>query len=297
MYFLNMKRVCGPGGLIFLLFFLHIGVPQVGAEEISVQPGLAENVGVSNDYSVLLEAQDGRLWPYQDTGMMLVSRAKWMNTLPEDDYDDIWAASDSLPTALKDPFEPFNRAFFLFNDKLYFWVLKPLARGYRAAVPKTARMGVSNFFYNLAGPVRLVNCILQGKGQEAGYEFVRLFMNTTVGLGGLLDVAGKGMDLDRYNEDLGQTLGVYGLGPSFYVHWPVLGPSSGRDTLGMLGDAFLRPVYYIPSDYSIAVRAYERINETSFTIGDYESLKRSALDPYVAVRDAYHQYRENMVGR
>ncbi len=223
------------------------------------------------------------------------SLEKGKGTDSDDHFDDhdneLWGPV----VTVSDPLEPLNRAFFHFNDRLYFWFFKPVAQGYRAVVPKTARIGVSNFFYNLAGPVRMVNCILQGKGNEAGYEFVRLFMNTTVGLGGFLDVATHGMDMERYDEDLGQTLGVYGCGPSFYIHWPLLGPSSGRDTLGMLGDSFLSPMNYLAPKYSVAARTYSRVNETSLSIGFYDDFKRSALDPYVATRDAYYQSRENMV--
>ncbi len=199
---------------------------------------------------------------------------------------------------INDPLEPMNRAFYHFNDKLYFWFLKPVGQGYRAVVPETARVGVRNVFTNLAGPVRIVNCLLQGKGEEAGYEFVRLFMNTIVGLGGLLDVASdEAMDLERYDEDLGQTLGFYGWDASVYLHWPFLGPSSERDTLGRIGDGFLDPMNYLvpQTKYNIAVRTSERVNEVSLTIGDYEDLKRSALDPYVAIRDAYYQYRRNSI--
>jgi phospholipid-binding lipoprotein MlaA len=140
----------------------------------------------------------------------------------------------------------------------------------------------------------MVNCLLQGKGEEAGYEFVRLFVNTTVGLGGFLDVASdESMDLERYDEDLGQTFGAYGWDHSIYVHWPFLGPSCGRDTIGLIGDSFLDPVnYLVPrTKYNLGVKTYNRINETSMAIGDYEDLKRSALDPYVAIRDAYYQHR------
>lgn len=206
--------------------------------------------------------------------------------------------NDVPPGSVNDPLEPVNRAFYTFNDKLYFWFLKPAARGYRTVVPETARVGVRNFFYNLAGPVRMVNCALQGKAEEAGYEFVRLFMNTTVGLGGFLDVAGgEAMQLERYDEDLGQTLGFYGMEPLIYIHWPFLGPSSGRDTLGTIGDGFLNPLNYVVPEggYNAAIRTYERVNETSLTIGDYEDLKRSALDPYVAIRDAYYQHRESRI--
>ena len=199
--------------------------------------------------------------------------------------------------SISDPLEPMNRAFYHFNDKLYFWFLKPVATGYKTVVPQTARLGVRNFFYNLAGPIRMVNCILQGKVHEASYEFSRLIVNTTIGLGGLVDVASEGMDLDRYDEDLGQTLGTYGMGPSIFINWPFLGPSCVRDTVGFVGDSFLNPVNYLvpQTKYKVAVKGGERINETSLTLGEYEDLKRSALDPYVSMRDAYYQYREKEI--
>jgi len=201
--------------------------------------------------------------------------------------------------SISDPLEPLNRAFYHFNDKLYFWFLKPAAKGYRAVVPQTARLCVRNFFYNLAGPIRMVNCILQGKVDEASYEFSRLIVNTTIGLGGLVDVASEGMDLDRYDEDLGQTFGTYGMGPSIFINWPFLGPSCVRDTLGFVGDSFLNPVNYLvpQTKYNVAVKTGDRINETSLSIGDYEDLKRSALDPYVSMRDAYYQYRKKEIAK
>lgn len=211
---------------------------------------------------------------------------------------DEWDRSDETSSkSISDPFEPMNRAFFHFNDKLYFWFLKPAAQGYRTVMPQTARLAVRNVFYNLAGPIRMVNCILQGKVDEASYEFSRLIVNTTIGLGGLVDVASEGMDLERYDEDLGQTLGTYGMGPSIFINWPFLGPSCVRDTVGLVGDAFLDPVnYLVPrTKYKLAVKGGETVNETSLTIGDYEDLKRSALDPYVSMREAYYQYREKQI--
>jgi phospholipid-binding lipoprotein MlaA len=199
---------------------------------------------------------------------------------------------------ISDPLEPLNRAFFAFNDKFYFWLVKPISQGYRTVVPKPARSGVRNFFTNLKFPIRFINCLLQGKGEEAGYEFVSFFINSTVGLGGFLNVAGdSSMNLEYYDEDLGQTLGSYGMGPSVFICWPIIGPSSVRDTIGLVGDSFLDPVnYLVPrTKYNIAVKSYNRINETSFTIGDYEDLKKSALDPYVAVRDAYYQHRKQKI--
>lgn len=193
-----------------------------------------------------------------------------------------------------DPLEPLNRAFFEFNDRLYFWVLKPISRGYKWVVPEPLRKGVKNFFVNILMPVRAVNCLLQGKPRRFGNELARFFINSTAGVGGLGDPAGKALKFEIYEEDLGQTLGVYGAGPGFFINWPVLGPSSVRDTLGLVGDSFLNPLNYIldSTKYNLAARGVKTVNSTSFRIGEYEALKEAAFDPYVSLRNAYHQNRQ-----
>jgi phospholipid-binding lipoprotein MlaA len=195
---------------------------------------------------------------------------------------------------IADPLEPFNRAMYHFNDKLYFWVLKPVAQGYRFVVPEVARIGVNNFFTNIAFPVRFVNCLLQANFKGAGRELARFMLNTTAGIGGLFDPASHpDVNIAKQDEDFGQTLGVYGVGQGVYINWPILGPSSPRDTLGLVGDYFLHPFFYYDGPWLIPweLRAYEKVNDTSLRIGDYESLKEAAIDPYVAIRDAYVQYR------
>jgi phospholipid-binding lipoprotein MlaA len=197
---------------------------------------------------------------------------------------------------LADPLEPINRAFFVVNDRLYFWILKPVATGYKAVFPQDARLGVRNFFSNLTTPVRLVNCLFQAKFKSAGNETVRFLLNTTLGLAGFLDPAKKELKIGKTEADFGQTLGIWGLGPAFYIDWPILGPSSLRDSIGYAGDLFLDPRTYIFSEpIFYVVRPIEIINETSLTIGEYEDFKKASLDPYIAVRDAYHQYRQNKI--
>ena len=199
-------------------------------------------------------------------------------------------AVDSSKETVSDPLEPLNRAFFEFNDRLYFWVLKPVATGYKTVVPEEVRVCTRNFFKNLAFPVRFVNNIFQGKFFGAFEETCGFLVNSVVGLGGLADIA-TAVDLKRHEEDLGQTLAVYGAGPAFYINWPFLGPSTLRDTLGMVGDGFLDPVSYLDGWYNAGTKGLNTVNETSLKIGDYESLKKAALDPYVALRDAYYQNR------
>ena len=214
---------------------------------------------------------------------------------PYGDYveEEPQARASGADPGIADPLEPFNRAMYHFNDKLYFWLLKPVAQGYRTVVPEPARVGVQNFFSNLSFPVRFVNCLLQGNVSGAASELGRFVVNTLWGIGGLLDPASGGeIQLAKQDEDFGQTLGTYGVGHGFFILWPVLGPSSPRDTVGMAGDFFLEPLSYIDSMGTRAgIRAYEIVNDTSLRIGDYESLKEAAIDPYVAVRDAYFQYR------
>ncbi len=199
--------------------------------------------------------------------------------------------------SIPDPLEPFNRAMFVFNDKLYFWVLKPVAQGYNKVVPEKARLSVDHFFYNLRFPMRFVSCLLRADFRCVGSEFTRFTVNTVWGVGGLLDPASQEkLNIPKINADLGQTLGFYGIGQGFYIVYPVLGPSSLRDSFEFVGDYFLYPVNYISPWYAwFGVRAYDEVNHTSLIIGDYEALKEAAIDPYVAVRDAYAQYRKSLV--
>ena len=192
---------------------------------------------------------------------------------------------------MPDPFESVNRAFFHFNDKMYFWVLKPTARGYRFVVPEGVRLSVRNFFSNLATPTRIINCLFQANVRGASIELTRLGINTFLGFGGLFDPAAKGMGLPKFEEDFGQTLGVWGIGPIFFINAPILGPTTFRDAVGFFVDSWLYPLNYAPLLISLGVRVYQILNKTSLTLGDYEALREMALDPYIALRTAYHQLR------
>lgn len=203
--------------------------------------------------------------------------------------------------AIADPLEPVNRAFFHFNDKLYFWVLKPVATGYKAVIPEDGRIGVHNFFSNVTTPIRLVNCLLQAKFKGAGNETARFALNTTLGIAGFFDPAKKTFKIEKQEADFGQTLGIWGIGPAFYINWPILGPSNVRDTVGYVGDLFFDPRTYLAYYFVVAeivntgTWVLDKVNETSLTLGEYENLKKAALDPYIALREAYSQYRQNKI--
>jgi phospholipid-binding lipoprotein MlaA len=215
------------------------------------------------------------------------------------DIEDLEMASEEEKGEIADPLEPFNRAMYHFNDKLYFWVFKPVAQGYGKIVPEAARVSVSNFFANLAFPIRFVNCLLQANLEGAAAELGRFTVNTLWGIAGLLDPASsKEINLSKQDADFGQTLGAYGIGQGFYINWPIFGSSSPRDTVGLVGDTLLRPFTYLSPWYAgTGVWTYDKVNDTSLNIGDYESLKEAAIDPYVAIRDAYVQYRLKKVNR
>lgn len=196
-----------------------------------------------------------------------------------------------------DPFEPFNRAMYTFNDKFDRYLLKPVAKGYRAVVPRPARRGVSNFFGNLREPMYLANNVLQGKFSNAAASLGRFLTNTTFGLFGLFDVATH-LGLERRDEDFGQTLAVWGLSDGPYLVLPFFGPSNIRDGIGLYGDLQLYPPTQV-HDESTRWILYgtETVDTRARLLEAGDILEQAAgRDPYVFVREAYRQRRRGAVG-
>jgi len=216
----------------------------------------------------------------------------------DDEYDDDDEYAEEEDVALiPDPFIELNTGFYHFNDKMYFWVLKPVSRGYGFIIPEELRVAVRNVFYNIRFPVRFINCLLQGKVRKSGYEFGQFFINSTAGFAGLANVAANYPKLQPSKEDLGQTFAVWGFDNGAYLTLPFFGPSSLRDGLGRLGDTFLDPIWWLFEDIwvSLAIRAGETVNDVSLRIGEYEALKEAAIDPYVMLRNAYVQNRNKLI--
>ena len=250
--------------------------------------------GAFNDEATLYLAQTTQQTP---KGEVLLAQAAENE---EDEYDDEYDDEDEYADDVElipDPWIEMNQGLLTFNDRLYFWVLKPVAKGYGFIIPQELRQGIVNVFYNIRFPVRFINCLLQGKFRKSGYEFGQFFINTTAGCLGLLNPAANYPHLQPSKEDLGQTFAVWGFDNGAYIMLPFLGPSSLRDGLGRLGDTFLDPIWWVPVDIwtSIGIRAGEAVNETSLRIGEYEALKEAALDPYVMIRNAYVQNRNKLI--
>jgi len=208
--------------------------------------------------------------------------------------DDVDVALET--TFVKDSMPSYNRAMFTFNDKVYYYAIKPVSDGYKFVVPEKARVGVRNFFTNVRMPVRFFNCLFQGKFKGAGTEFARLIINSTVGVAGFSDAAKKHFNLEKQDEDFGQTLGNYNCGAGTFLELPLLGPSNVRDTVGLVADIALDPItllaFFVSPYASTGVKSYDVLNEVSIDKGDtYEALVEDAIDPYIAVQDAYTQNR------
>jgi phospholipid-binding lipoprotein MlaA len=216
----------------------------------------------------------------------------------DDEYDDEYGDEEDV-VLIPDPWIEMNRGFYHFNDKMYFWVLKPVSQVYGFVIPEEIRGSIRNIFYNIRFPVRFINCLLQGKGKKAGAEFGSFFLNTTVGFLGMANVAAHYPHLNPSPEDFGQTVAVWGIDSGAYLMLPVLGPSSFRGVFGLIGDTAADPIFWATLNEEwwvpMTIRAGETVNSTSLRIGDYEALKEAAIDPYVMIRNAYVQSRNKLI--
>jgi phospholipid-binding lipoprotein MlaA len=192
-----------------------------------------------------------------------------------------------------DPLEPLNRAIYGFNEKADQYLLRPVAVGYTRAVPSEFQRGLHNFFNNLTYPTVIVNDLLQGKFAQAGRDTGRFLFNTTVGLGGFLDPATR-IGLTRNEEDLGQTLGYWGVGQGWYLMLPFLGPSTNRDLVGRVGDSFSDPTFYADSEISIPVGVAGAVDTRAQFLGA-DRLLAQQYDRYIFIRSLYLQSRQNDV--
>lgn len=200
---------------------------------------------------------------------------------------------------INDPLEEYNRDIFAFNQAVDKVVINPVIKGYRAVAPKPARTGIRNVLRNLRSPVNFINEVLQGDFDGAGKVFVRTAINSTLGIGGLFDLAGhEGIEYE--SEDFGQTLAVWGVGHGAYVVVPFIGPSSTRDYLGYFTDSMMDPLrWYLfnideqPLYYSKLGADYLDIRDSLYDV--LQELDASSIDYYASVRSTYYQQRQAQV--
>ncbi len=234
---------------------------------------------------------------------------------PSDDPFDPFAKSGEDGVEEYDPWEPLNTKVFEFNRQVDRWILKPVAQGYNFVMPNPVQIGISNFFYNLRFPPRFFNNIFQGKAKGAGIEVGRFLVNSTAGVGGFFDVA-QHLDLKTPEEDTGQTLGFYGVGPGPYLVLPLLQPFTVRDFAGFLGDIALNPINWLvapiieidgvpsviahknrmtSSMVQLGSRVFEIVNDRSLNLEKFQGVEEATLDLYAAVRNAYLQKRARAI--
>jgi phospholipid-binding lipoprotein MlaA len=210
---------------------------------------------------------------------------------PSSDFSmEMAAAGDDFD---QDPWEGFNENMFTFNrEVLDRYLLKPAATAWDFLLPDLVQKSVQNFFDNLAVVRRVVNNALQGKVTGAATELARFSINSTIGVGGLFDMAKVSFGIEQSDEDTGQTLGVWGAGPGPYLVLPVLPPLTVRDGIGYAFDAAMTPyMYFIPWYASIGGTATNVVNERSLNLDRFERVAETTVDLYSAVRNAYLQRR------
>ncbi|MBA3623822.1 MAG: VacJ family lipoprotein [Methylibium sp.] len=194
-----------------------------------------------------------------------------------------------------DPLEKLNRKVYGFNDTVDKYVIVPPARVYRDVVPGTVRLGVDNFFNNLKDAWSAVNLLLQGRPADSANDTMRFAVNTVLGIGGFVDW-GSELGLDPHYEDFGQTLGVWGFEPGAYIVWPILGPSTVRDSIGLPIDIKASPDQLAsPLAASATLTVVRVINTRAGLLGATNLLDDIALDKYTFVRDAFLQRRRSLV--
>ncbi len=193
-----------------------------------------------------------------------------------------------------DPFEPVNRVLFTINDYGDRYIAEPIAKGYEKATPMAVRRGANNFFSNLRYPITIINDFLQGKVRQGGADLTRFLMNSTVGLLGIFDPA-TAAGFPEHDEDLGQTLAVWGVRPGPYFMVPVFGPYTLGHGLGALADTQVSLLtQYDDASLTGKLGVVYLVHER-YRLLDASDEVRAAFDPYVFVRDAYFQNRQYLI--
>ena len=194
-----------------------------------------------------------------------------------------------------DKFESANRVFFDVNETLDKHLMKPIAETYVEYTPQPIRTGITNFFNNLTYLNVIFNDLLQGKFSQAGNDSLRFLFNSTLGIGGLFDVATNNFNLPRNQEDFGQTLATWGVDEGSFLYIPLLGPSTVRDVTDAAPSTFLNPFFYIASAVLLPVSALNAINTRANLLEASNLRDEAAIDPYSFTKEAFLQQRDHLI--
>lgn len=242
--------------------------------------------------------------------LLLTNLTLFSAEIEDEFFDDDFASEfeDEFASEVEEEFDPlsgYNRGMTYFNDTLFRYVIFPLAEGYVYILPSIVIESVDNFFDNLGYPVRVANNLLQLKFENSIEETGRFVLNSTVGLAGLFDPAEAWFDMEKHDEDFGQTLGHYGVGGGFHIVLPFFGPSNLRDASGIVLDWYIDPFFYqegrsynvIAKTFwqSIGLKSFEFFNRNSGNIEAYEALTKDAIDLYPLFKNVYEQRRKQEI--
>ena len=206
--------------------------------------------------------------------------------------------SDEDPCLQGDPYEKFNRRFYEVTEDIDQGIFEPVADSYIENIPDSVRESVGNFYSNLAYPNVALNALLQGKVKQGVGDSLRFIVNTTVGLGGIFDPAAS-LGLEKNDEDFGQTLGVWGVDNTSYMYIPILGPSSNRDLIGLpvtiASNMLFYAGFFVGAPVTVPLGLLAAVDKRAQHTEQMRIRDQAALDRYIFTREAYWQYRENLV--
>ena len=266
-----------------------VSVAPLDPALVDVPPGTevaADEIADAEDSAIALtaDAADG------DDAHLIVAQAPATPPRPRKSDKDEYDVEEY------DPWESFNESMFDVNRKLDRYILKPVAKGYDKVVPDDVQRMIANAFDNIQSLRRLINSLFQGKWDGAVREASRFMLNTTLGVGGLFDMA-RAAEIEKSREDFGQTLGFYGAGPGPYLILPLMEPLTVRDGIGKFVDGFFDPLSYFISFLweGLALKVTDTVNDRSLNLELYQGFEETVIDMYSAVRHAYLERRRNLI--
>jgi phospholipid-binding lipoprotein MlaA len=296
--FIKLGRYFLFSALILFFLFSSFSWAEVTVSDSHFPKYVSDNstsvLAQTSEVTIKLEKRFSRStesFPSREAAQGAVRSSKDLDDF-ENIEDPFAGNSEDIPI-LTDPLEGYNRWMFGVNETIYDKVLEPVARGYRNMVHENLRLGVKNIFSNAMAPVKLVSSLLQLDFEKSGRVIARTLINTTFGLGGIVDVAGEEYHIEDVSEDFDQALGSYGIPTGPYVVLPFFGPSTARSIVGRAADGFMSPTFFFAPSTAVGVglTLEENINDVSFIVDDKKQLEDSALDEYESIRDFYHQFR------